>query len=246
MMRWRIVRPYTDPQMQRTLEWVRDMMNGAVVTAEKIGCTPAAIVAQAALETGWGKAAIGNNVFGIKADRSWTGGKVLRRTAEQRSDGSVYWVNDYFRDYPTLADGIEDHFRFLSENGRYARVFDPHGVMSDHQYFLELQRAGYATDIHYADKLTAVENAVHTYCARMQYGDGVEPPATSWRLLQIGDTGPDVAKVQAALGFDSRWVDGNFGPGTYAAVLAFQRANPPLAVDGVVGEKTLTKLGLLP
>lgn len=248
MMRWRIVRPYTDPQMQRVLEWVRDMMNGSVATAEKIGCTPAAIVAQAALETGWGKAAIGNNVFGIKADSSWKGAKVLRRTAEQRPDGSVYWVNDWFRDYPTLADGIADHFRFLSENGRYAKVFDPHGVMSDHEYFRQLQLAGYATDIRYADKLAAVEDAVHGYCARMQYGDGVDAPRV-WRLLQIGDIGADVEKVQGALlakGFDPKGVDGDFGPATYGAVLAFQEANPPLSVDGIVGDKTLTELGLIP
>ena len=59
-----VAKPYADPGMQRKLEWVACMLDASEASAAKIGCSPEAIVAQAAQETGWGRSAIGNNVFG--------------------------------------------------------------------------------------------------------------------------------------------------------------------------------------
>ena len=103
-----VAKPYTDPGMQKKLEWVARMLGASKASAAKIGCSPEAIVAQAAQETGWGRSAIGNNVFGIKASSGWKGAVVMRPTWEVEN-GAVVHIVAPFRDYSTLADGIEDH-----------------------------------------------------------------------------------------------------------------------------------------
>jgi flagellum-specific peptidoglycan hydrolase FlgJ len=222
------------------LRLVRDWLEAAKPTAGKIGCSPSAIVAQAVLETGWGQSAIGNNVFGIKADSSWHGKRRKVRTREVLNDESVM-VDDWFRDYDSVAESFADHFAFLERNGRYraAGVFDPDNTKTDRQYFEALQRAGYATDPNYANALTAVQATVERMAA--------VTPAPRQVLMQ-GDTGDDVAAVQRALiafGFDcgDRGADGRFGGATMAAVRGFQRSRG-LTVDGWVGPTTRAALGL--
>lgn len=240
-MTWTIALPYSDTQMQQRLEWICNMLNGSVQTADEIGCSPEAVVAQAGLETGWGAAAIGNNVFGIKAGSAWNGAKVLQRTAEQRSDGSVYFVDDWFRDYPTLAAGIQDHFEFLRDNGRYANVFDVDGTMSDSEYFTRLQADGYATDVAYADKLNWCLGYVKEFEARLSQDGNVPAPGPTWRLLMVGMQGGDVAALQRALGTIP---DGDFGPQTLEKVREFQVAHS-LKVDGIVGKETREALPIV-
>lgn len=147
-----VTKPYGDAHMQQIAEWTAKMLDAAEGTAKEIGCSPEAIVAQAALETGWGKSAIGNNVFGIKADSSWLGVKRLVTTREF-VNGQYITIQDWFRDYSSLAEGLEDHFQFLKVNTRYADVFDPDNSLSDEDYFKRLQADGYATDPHYAKAL---------------------------------------------------------------------------------------------
>lgn len=143
-----VTKAYGDSNMQRIAEWTATMLDAAEETARLIGCTPQAIVAQAALETGWGRAAIGFNIFGIKADASWKGLKRLVATREVINGQSVT-IQDWFRDYGSYAESIADHFAFLEANSRYAAA----GVFnagSDRAYFEALQRAGYASDPNYA------------------------------------------------------------------------------------------------
>lgn len=151
-------------------EWVAKLMPGAEPTARKLGISPEAIIAQAALETGWGKAAIGKNIFGVKADKSWTGKVQEVATWEDTNgaaDGGVVYLNDRFRDYDTIEESFTDHFSFLEKNSHYkaAGVFDGKG---DEAYFLALQRAGYATDPAYAAKLGSILRTVKGYTAKME------------------------------------------------------------------------------
>lgn len=240
-MTWTISQPYADPQMQKRLEWICGMLNGSDETAKEIGCSPEAVVAQAGLETGWGAASIGNNVFGIKAGSGWGGAKVLQRTAEQRSDGSVYFVDAWFRDYPTLADGIQDHFEFLRDNGRYANVFDPDGTMSDAEYFARLAMDGYATDVAYAEKLTWCLVYVKEFEGRLSTDGKAQPPFPTWRLLMLGMHGGDVKAMQRAVGAVP---DGDFGPQTFEKVREFQAAHG-LKADGIVGPETREALPIV-
>ena len=216
---------------------IHDWLAAAAPTATKIGCSPSAIVAQAVLESAWGQHSIGNAIFGIKADPSWKGKKRLVRTREV-IDGQSVMMDDWFRDYDSIADSFADHFAFLSRNSRYAAagVFDPDGIKSDRQYFEALQRAGYATDPNYAESLTAVQRTVETLA-----GMKVQPRT----VLMQGDHGDDVREMQealAALGFPIS-PDGIFGIATYATVRAFQRARG-LVIDGIVGPQTRAAMGL--
>lgn len=236
-----VTKPYADPGMQRKLEWVARMLDASKATAAKIGCSPEAVVAQAAQETGWGRAAIGNNVFGIKASPGWHGAVVLQPTWEVINGETVY-ITAPFRDYPTLADGIEDHFQFLKNNSLYKNVFDTDNTMSDQEYFRRLAADGYATDPNYAQRLSDVLDAVYMFKSHLSE-DGVPLPPPAPRLMMIGcSPGPDVKALQQALGIPA---DGDFGPQTRNAVVAWQRAHPECGdADGIVGVLTRSSLHL--
>lgn len=166
---YKIKQPYSNAADSNRAAWVAKMMAGSESTAAKIGISPEAIVAQAALESGWGRSAIGNNVFGIKADKSWTGPKQLVHTREVINGQDTY-IDDWFRDYASVELSIEDHFKFLVQNTRYrdAGVFDKKGDLA---YFSALQRAGYATDPNYAMVLSQVLTAVKRYTSNMERVD---------------------------------------------------------------------------
>lgn len=133
---------------------------------------PASVsLAQGALETGWGKAAIGNNLFGIKCGMGWTGKHQLVITTEYHNDAThkypqilklqqvavgrwKYTVKDYFRDYDSPEESFTDHGKFLTENKRYAKAFE---VKHDGNLFAEaIAAAGYATAPDYAMQLKSI------------------------------------------------------------------------------------------
>jgi flagellar protein FlgJ len=141
-------------------DFVREIWPLAVRAGEKLGVNPRAIVAQAALETGWGSRQIrddagvsGNNLFGIKADSRWTGERVTVTTLEY-DGGLPKPQRAQFRAYPDLAAGFEDYVRFLQGNPRYTEALRT-GASSD-SYADSLQSAGYATDPRYAEKIRSI------------------------------------------------------------------------------------------
>jgi hypothetical protein len=163
--------PAASADRQRA-EWVAKLMPGAEPTAFRIGISPEAIIAQSALETGWGKSAIGNNIFGVKdhAKDNWHGKYQEVMTWEDvngAEPGGAVQIIARFRDYDSIAESFADHFKFLEENSRYrdAGVFARAG---DEAYFAALQRAGYATDPAYAAKLSSILRTVKGYTARME------------------------------------------------------------------------------
>lgn len=114
---------------------------------------PASItVAQAALESAWGAHAPGHNLFGIKADASWSGPVTYQETHEVVA-GRTLEIVARFRAYPDWQGSIDDHAAFLTGNPRYRLAFTcPQGpAFAD-----AIARAGYATDPLYAVKLKAV------------------------------------------------------------------------------------------
>lgn len=141
-------------------DFVREIWPLAVRAGEKLGVNPRAIVAQAALETGWGSRQIrddagvsGNNLFGIKADSRWAGERVTVTTLEYEG-GLPKPQRAQFRAYPDLAAGFEDYVRFLQGNPRYSDALRT-GASSDN-YAEGLQSAGYATDPRYAEKIRSI------------------------------------------------------------------------------------------
>ncbi|MCC2658579.1 MAG: flgJ [Panacagrimonas sp.] len=125
--------------------------------ARALGVPAEAIVAQAALETGWGRHvprhADGRpsfNFFGIKADASWDGARLNKATHEHLG-GRMQSVSADFRSYGSIGEAFDDYARFLQSNPRYA---DALREGADGEGFVRgLQDAGYATDPAYASKL---------------------------------------------------------------------------------------------
>jgi flagellar protein FlgJ len=123
------------------------------------------IMGQAALESGWGKREIKNsdgsnsyNLFGIKAGGDWKG-KVAEVTTTEYNNGVASKQVARFRAYDSYADSFQDYARLLSENPRYA---DALGQSNAVDFSQSLQKAGYATDPRYADKLASVIGSVST------------------------------------------------------------------------------------
>ncbi len=118
------------------------------------------IVGQAALESGWGKGEIKNadgssshNVFGIKATPDWKGKTVSAMTTEY-VNGKAHKVVQKFRAYDSYADAMTDYANMLRDNPRYASVLSTsHDAAS---FAHGMQKAGYATDPHYAKKLISI------------------------------------------------------------------------------------------
>jgi flagellar rod assembly protein/muramidase FlgJ len=126
------------------------MLAGAAQACQRKTGIPASItLAQAALESSWGSRAPGNNLFGIKADKSWTGPTTTFATHEHL-DGKDVAMPDTFRRYPSYADSMVDHAQFLLKNPRYAACFKQTDGAG---WARALQTAGYATDPDYAKKL---------------------------------------------------------------------------------------------
>lgn len=140
-------------------EFIRDLWPAAQQMADKLGVTPEVLIAQAALETGWGRkmpdSAQGSsmNLFGIKADSRWKGQSVQVSTLEYREHVAVR-EQASFRAYDSTEKSMEDYVAFLQENPRYETALKH---AADPQRFLtELQEAGYATDPRYAEKIQGI------------------------------------------------------------------------------------------
>ena len=136
---------------------------GAAQAAEKATGIPAAfMIAQAAHETGWGRKEIRNadgtpsfNLFGIKAGANWKG-PVTETLTTEYAGGQAHRVVQKFRAYGSYAESFADYAKLMSESPRYAKVVANAG---DARGFAQgLQKAGYATDPAYADKLARVIN----------------------------------------------------------------------------------------
>lgn len=115
------------------------------------------MLGQAALETGWGRREISNadgsnsfNVFGMKAGKGWPG-KVAEVTTTEFVDGVAQKRVEKFRSYASYDEAFADYARMLSGSPRYR---DALASASDAKAFAgALQKAGYATDPDYAQKL---------------------------------------------------------------------------------------------
>ena len=147
--------PFSSPE-----EFVRQLLPAAKQVAKRIGLSPVALLAQAALETGWGRnmmsngdGSAGKNLFGIKAGSRWQGGSTLANSLEYEG-GQPVMRKSAFRSYSSFVQSMEDYVQLIGNNDRYSKAkavaHDPDA------YFDALQQAGYATDPHYANKLKQV------------------------------------------------------------------------------------------
>lgn len=129
----------------------------AQAVARESGIPAAFMLGQAGHESGWGRGEIrhadgspAHNLFGIKATGGWTG-KVAEITTTEYIDGEPRKVTAKFRAYDSYEDSFRDYARLIGNSPRYEGVMEQlHSVQG---FAKGLQRAGYATDPSYAEKL---------------------------------------------------------------------------------------------
>jgi len=146
-----------EPQYKQPKDFVTALTADAKRVEEKINVPFEVVIAQAALETGWGQKIIkteggesSNNLFNIKADKRWNGDKTNKETLEFEQ-GAMVKKREPFRVYESIGESVNDYINFLSNSERYKTALDK---ADDVEHFLHnLQSAGYATDPKYAEKI---------------------------------------------------------------------------------------------
>lgn len=151
--------PSIDSAPPASREFVNRVWPHAYEASRATGIPAHFMVAQAALETGWGKSEPrfsdgrpSYNLFGIKAGKNWNGAVVEAVTSEY-VDGSTQKQVERFRAYASYAEAFRDYASLLTSNPRYAAVV---GSQDPSAFARGLQKAGYATDPMYAAKLERI------------------------------------------------------------------------------------------
>jgi peptidoglycan hydrolase FlgJ len=169
-------------------DFIRNMRPHAERAARELGVDPNALLAQAALETGWGRSvpcdAQGEcsfNLFGIKAGSQWSGATVNVPTLEFESGIPVRKI-ERFRAYDSPADSFRDYAALIGGSARYASA---RGAGDNVEAFAAaLQQGGYATDPHYAQKIAAVASEVRARSDALKFA--AAGPSTTNRVLNDG------------------------------------------------------------
>ena len=153
-------------------DFVKTYKQAALIAESQTGLSWKANLTQAALESGWGKHAPGNNLFGVKDSDGVNGNEQLLITTEYSKSKnlkfpqilSIVWdyskklwkyrVRDYFRKYPDCSEIFVEHAKFFESRSRYAAAWT---VRNDpYKFFAEIAKAGYATDPNYAASLCKI------------------------------------------------------------------------------------------
>ncbi|WDE00475.1 flagellar assembly peptidoglycan hydrolase FlgJ [Thalassomonas actiniarum] len=144
-------------RFEQPQDFVTALTEPAKMVEKKLGVPFEVVIAQAALETGWGQKIIqtqegqsSNNLFNIKADSRWQGESATKDTLEFEQ-GAMVKKSAPFRVYQSLTESAQDYINFLSNNDRYQATLEKSGDVE--QFLHSLQKAGYATDPNYANKI---------------------------------------------------------------------------------------------
>lgn len=165
--------------------FVRDLWPHAERAAKELQLRPQVLLAQAALETGWGQHVMrrpdgsnSHNLFGIKAGADWGGDTVTKRTLEY-DNGLSRRASARFRAYADLAATFDDYVAFIGNNPRYASV--PGHADDVDGFAVALQSSGYATDPAYADKIRRVFSGDTMQRTLSGLKTAESQPITRWR-----------------------------------------------------------------
>jgi len=146
--------------IQSAEDFVQKLSPYAEQAAKELGVEPKVLLAQAALETGWGRSVIKNsdgsssfNLFNIKASKAWHGDQAQMSTLEYEN-GIAKKEQAGFRSYASYQESFQDYVDFIKSNPRYGDALKQVG--NGERYLHELQQAGYATDPSYANKVMSI------------------------------------------------------------------------------------------
>lgn len=160
----------------------------AMEVSKATGLDPRLVIAQSALETGYGQSAPGNNYFGVKSHGK-PGGQVLATT--EAGPNGMYGTRDSFRTYGTPGESARDYVEFLRTNSRYAPVLQAQGIDAQIE---ALGRSGYASDPQYTAKLRQIVQSLPPVGPQpagreVAYGGNAAPMPQPPGIAQ-GDTAP--------------------------------------------------------
>lgn len=161
------------------------------------------IIAQAILESGWGKSGLASkyhNYFGLKCGSSWKGKSVNMATKEEYKVGTLTNIRDNFRVYDSMEAGVKGYFDFINTS-RYANL---KGVKSPEEYVRRLKADGYATSSKYVDNVMRVihDNKLTRFDDKV--GENMKKEELTGKVL----SGKEIIDILAR-----RVIDGDYGAG---------------------------------
>ena len=169
------------------------------------------IIAQAILESGWGKSSLASkyhNYFGLKCGGAWKGKSVNMATKEEYKVGTLTNIRDNFRVYDSMEDGVKGYFDFINTR-RYANL---KGVRSPEEYVRLIKADGYATSSSYVDTLLKVirDNNLTRFDTEVEKpkkeeGDNMKKEELTGEVL----SGKEIIDILA-----KRVIRGDYGNGT--------------------------------
>ena len=136
-------------------EFIETIGRAAVAEYERFKILPSLTIAQAILESNWGKSMLSQkafNFFGMKAGTGWKGATYNSKTQEQTKAGQAFTVNAAFRAYSNVQAGIRGYYVFL----QYPRYANLKGVTDYKQACRLIKADGWATDVRYTEKLISL------------------------------------------------------------------------------------------
>ena len=162
------------------------------------------IIAQAILESGWGKSGLASkyhNYFGLKCGSSWKGKSVNMATKEEYKVGTLTNIRDNFRVYDSMEAGVKGYFEFINTK-RYANL---KGVTSPEEYVKRIKADGYATSSTYVDNIMRVirDNKL-TRFDRKKAGEKMKKEDLTGKVL----SGKEIIDILA-----KRVIKGDYGTG---------------------------------
>ncbi|MFT9412810.1 glucosaminidase domain-containing protein, partial [Liquorilactobacillus nagelii] len=167
--------------------FLNEVITGAINGWTKYKILPSLTVSRAILESGWGTSTLASkdhNLFGIKADSSWTG-KTATFYTKEYYNGAYHTVSAKFRAYDSYSDSIVDHDKFLIDNSRYSNLIGQTNYLTVTSL---ISKDGYATDPNYTSSLRTIIS---------EYG------LTAWDQLAFKYSGVTVDNTSSSSDSDS-------------------------------------------
>ena len=202
-------------------------------------------IAQAIIESNWGMSGLAkyHNYFGLKCGSKWAGKSVNMKTKEEYSVGTLTTINDNFRVYDSMVDGVKGYYDFISTS----RYFNLKIASTPKQYAEYLKADGYATSSTYVNTLVNTVNKCNLTVYDKELGENDDPNHNPYneptKNVKLNTRGNDARWVQVELnrkGYHLT-VDGYCGNKTVDAIKSFQFSHG-LVADGICGEKTRAAL----
>lgn len=172
------------------------------------------IIAQAILESGWGKSKLAadyHNYFGMKCGTKWTGPSVNMTTQEEYTAGTLTTIKDNFRTYDSMENGVKGYFEFI-QLSRYENL---KGITDPQKYIEIIKNDGYATSSTYVDSLMQI---IKLY--NLTSYDNAE---------NAGNGGNEMGSRQAMVAKMQSWIGKNEADGSFREVIDIYNSHTPRA-----------------